>query len=90
MSMTRKKAIEYLEWIRPKKPYTMDRKNVQEAIDMGIEALKEQRPHGEWTKLTIYESTCSCCKNVIDRQMFVELPNFCPNCGSDNRPKAGE
>lgn len=41
MSMTRKKAIEYLEWIRPKKPYTLDRKNVQEAIDMGIEALKK-------------------------------------------------
>lgn len=41
MSMTREKAIEYLEWIRPKKPYTMDRKNVQEAIDMGIEALKK-------------------------------------------------
>lgn len=46
-----------------------------------------ERPHGEWTKLTIYKSTCSCCKNVIDRQMFVELPNFCPNCGSDNRPR---
>ena len=37
----KEKAISYLEWIRPKKPYTLDRKNVQEAIDMAIEALKE-------------------------------------------------
>lgn len=42
MSMTREKAIEYLEWIRPKKPFTLDRKNVQTSIDMAIEALKKE------------------------------------------------
>jgi len=46
--MTREKAIDYLEWVRPKKPYTLDRKNVQTAIDMAIEALK--RP--QWIPLT--------------------------------------
>ena len=47
--MTREEAIDYLEWIRPKKPYTQDKKNVQTAIDMSIEALK--RPHGNWEYL---------------------------------------
>ena len=32
----KEKAISYLEWIRPKNPYTLDRKNVQAAIDMAI------------------------------------------------------
>ena len=50
--MSREKAIEYLEWIRPKKPYTLDKNNVQTAIDMAIEDMKEmdrlsklERPH---------------------------------------------
>ena len=40
--MTREEAIDYLKWERPINPYTLDRKNVQTAIDMAIEALKEQ------------------------------------------------
>lgn len=94
MNMTREEAILILQmwwnWHNGKMPvYPVPTEKFNEALDMAIEALKEQRPHGEWTKLTIYESTCSCCKNVIDRQMFVELPNFCPNCGADMR-KEGE
>ena len=40
----KEKAISYLEWIRPQKPYSLDRKNVQESIDMAINALKEKTP----------------------------------------------
>ena len=35
------KAIEYLKWIRPIKPYSLDKINVQKAIDMAIKALEE-------------------------------------------------
>lgn len=40
--MNNKEAIEYLKWIRPKKPYTQDKIKVQVAIDMAIEALEEK------------------------------------------------
>ena len=40
--MSNKEAIEYLKWIRPKKPYTQDKIKVQTAIDMAIEALEEK------------------------------------------------
>ena len=46
--MTIEKAIEYLKWIRPQKPYSLDKKNVQTAIDMAIEALEHNHmicPH---------------------------------------------
>lgn len=52
----------------------------------------EQRPHGEWIIRRdkrgkhIY-SVCSRC-NVA--HLDTDFPNFCPNCGSDNRPKEGE
>lgn len=57
------------------------------AIDMGIEALHEPRPHGKWIfkydnpliKMGYWE--CSKCKQ--GRLMVEE--NFCPNCGADMR-----
>lgn len=51
----------------------------------------EERPHGEWIIRRdkrgkhIY-SVCSRC-NVA--HLDTDFPNFCPNCGSDNR-KRGE
>ena len=41
--MDNKEAIEYLKWIRPKKPHTQDKRKVQIAIDMAIEALQEKK-----------------------------------------------
>ena len=38
--MTNEEAISYLKWIRPIKPYSLDKKKVQEAIDMAIMAIK--------------------------------------------------
>jgi len=52
--MTNEEAIEYLKWVRPIKPYSLDKKNVQTAIDMAIEALKD-RPHGECNQCRYYE-----------------------------------
>lgn len=48
-----------------------------------------ERPHGEWIvqrnkqRAHIY-SVCSKCNMPY---LDTDFPNFCPNCGSDNRPK---
>lgn len=91
--MTREKAIEYLEWVRPKKPYTQDKKNVQTAIDMAIEALSD-RTHGEWVEGVIGYHYCSECHNyaLADDDLADDeevLSDFCPCCGADMR-KSGE
>lgn len=39
--MSIEEAIKYLQWARPIKPYSFDKKGVQEAIDMAIKALEE-------------------------------------------------
>lgn len=44
-----------------------------------------QDSHGEW-KLTLDGCECSVCK---DTTLILPM-NFCPNCGSDNRPREGE
>ena len=60
--MDREKAIDYLRWIRPKNPYTMDRKNVQAAIDMAIESL---------SKLTCLECKgCGFCDTCQHERML--------------------
>ena len=52
------------------------------SLRMAIEALKEQRPHGEWVLdkeisfvFNIYE--CSKCRFNGSKRW-----NFCPNCGA--------
>ena len=55
----------------------------KEAFDMAIEALKDQRPHGEWLYHLI-TTECPFCNRRYRRE---DLPdeNFCPNCGADMR-----
>ena len=56
---------------------------------------EEARPHGEWiehrkwlTKLSFYsEYECSNCHD--DWWQKIEW-QYCPICGSDNRPKEGD
>jgi len=59
--VTREEAIDYLEWIRPKKPYTQDKKNVQAAIDMAIEALKTETKKCPICGNDLYEYCFMCC-----------------------------
>lgn len=40
--MTNEETIEYLKWIRPKKPWSLDKKNTQIAIDKAIKALEHE------------------------------------------------
>ena len=52
------------------------------AFVMARDALKKQRPHGEWEKKPINYDYFYCSKcGYAYKHTF----NFCPNCGSDNR-----
>lgn len=56
----------------------------------------EERPHGEWEQIPEREGEyyfyhkCTNCGQTIESGFNPPLFNFCPNCGSDNRPKEGE
>lgn len=39
--MSIEEVISYLKWIRPINPYSLDRKRIQEAIDMAIKAIEQ-------------------------------------------------
>ena len=84
--LTKEETIEYLKWIRPQKPWSLDRIKVQKALDMAIEALQEERPQGEWIEHKGFgtnghydcEYSCSKCNEWVGGRQT----NFCPNCGA--------
>ena len=52
----------------------------------------EPRPHGEWARYTeegFDYAKCSACKWDSGEafEYAIDRFHFCPNCGSDNRPK---
>lgn len=89
--MTREDAIEVLENLKVcKQAHTLF--NIEkEAVDMAIEAMKEQRPHGEWTYTTHYARrfrVCSVCK-VEKEDDHASGWNYCQYCGASMK-KEGE
>lgn len=88
--MTNEKAIKILDnmpipshyFILDKEPITFE--EMAEAIEMSIEALKNERPHGKWmTTWDRYVFQCSCCHGKCVKY------NFCPECGADMREEEG-
>lgn len=90
--MTREEAIEWLDYMDTF--VSEDR----EAIEMAIEALKQQEQKtGKWIITDTYNNQiwrCNCSACGKDPQYFIsgtedwwinKLPNFCPNCGADMR-----
>lgn len=92
--MTRKEAIgriqEHIRIHSKKEPFTP---YLDKAFDMAIEALKEQRPHGEWLSHYDYCNKhgympsglitfwwCNQCEQGVEHPT-----NFCPKCGADMR-----
>ena len=75
--MDNKEAIKYLKWIRPIRPYSLDKIKVQESIDLAIKAL-EERPQGEWIMqrhdLDGCFYTCSNCGRMIRVSLFIDDP----------------
>lgn len=84
--MTNEDAIEIIETFRLifDSPEVENKEVLLGAIDKAIEALKNERPHGEWimnkTSARGRNYTCTICKKV-SRNKF----DFCPNCGADMR-----
>ena len=88
--------LSYLEKIyTPQCDYdeALIRKDDITAFVIARDALKEQRPHGEWIdrsdggriRYPFWERyECSKCGAKS------ENTNFCPNCGADNRPREEE
>lgn len=67
--MTNEEAIEYLKWIRPKKPWSLDKKNTQIAIDKAIKALEQQTndvwiPVSEGLPESLMVKTLVSCEDV--------------------------
>lgn len=60
------------------------------SLRMAVEALKEQRPHGEWIEHRQFstvgyfysEYECSNCHDEVWQKTEWQ---FCPNCGADMR-----
>jgi len=56
-----------------------------EAFNKAVEALKAERPQGEWIE---YDTAChhyKCNQCNADYNRFMVKPNFCPNCGAEMR-----
>lgn len=87
--MTREEAIEFLN------TDDYESKGYNDAVKMGIEALKEQRPHGEWipmiTKGDYGEQVLRYykCKTCGWLKQHDKMP-FCENCGADMRKERGD
>ena len=92
MSISREEAIECIRAIHVQM-FNSGNSKWTEACDMAIEALKEQRPQGEWIDTgTIWTETdngfeawetsykCSECGNLLR-----EKKPFCDECGADMR-----
>lgn len=89
--MTNEDAIEIIETFRLifDSPEVENKEVLLGAIDKAIEALKNERPHGEWGLINVVAMpylvaySCPFCKEWGNIQTF--KPNFCPNCGADMR-----
>lgn len=82
--MTNEDAIEIVKTFRQAMdtPITEYREILLGALDMAIDALKEQRPQGEWVTDDATYSTWRCNKCLHVQTI---CSNYCPNCGADMR-----
>lgn len=85
--MKREEAIDRIKWAKQRLDRVTYSPETQEALDMAIEALKEQRPHGEWIDSEDNNyCKCSICGNIV---MIEEVTTYCGSCGA-SMVKEGE
>lgn len=78
--MTPDEAKQILILNRPDRPKSTDRRQLQKAIDIIVEAMSE-RQFGNWVSgLPDMEPDHYICSNC--EQDLTYTPKFCPNCGS--------
>lgn len=95
--MKPKEAIELLENLKVCRQAHLLFNIEKEAVDMAIEALKEQRPRGRWIDEGLmadgHPQHAFKCSEYENHEVCIpsDIPHyhFCSNCGSDNR-KSGE
>jgi transcription initiation factor IIE alpha subunit len=84
--MTNEDAIEIIETFRLifDSPEVENKEVLLGAIDKAIEALKNERPHGEWESggfcFSAMSYKCPFCKSKT-----LERTKFCSECGADMR-----
>jgi len=85
--MTREEAIKLLEDDDERPctdeccaPFTCEECKFFQALSMALDALKEERPHGEWIPCKD-DNFCKCseCKQIV---MSEERSNYCSSCGA--------
>jgi len=69
--MTNKEAISNLNHI-----YGIVSPDIQRSLDLAIKAL-EERPQGEWIRISAKAFKCKDCNYVTDIEYF-----YCPVCGN--------
>jgi hypothetical protein len=92
--MTREEAINQLGWLKCK----TNKERHLEALDMAIEALKNERPKGHWVKKWSgngwnedWDYTCSVCgKEYRKASSILYHASYCPNCGADMRGESDD
>lgn len=84
--MTNSEAIAVL---MEHKRYVHENSVPDQALDMGIKALKNERKKGKWIVPhhdVVISGTCSCCGwDAILFETDVAGMPYCPNCGADMR-----
>lgn len=85
--MTREEAISVINRCRMS---NVPMPQAKFAFDMAIEALKADRPRGEWKRNTTYKSLVFCSECDMPYEAGMTPRNFCPNCGSDMRGETDE
>ncbi|MBP5474021.1 MAG: hypothetical protein J6X92_04605, partial [Bacteroidales bacterium] len=74
-------AIKILKTERYCQEDTPNLKRVRKAYDMAIEALKIDRPGGEWERDKTYTDLIFCSKCGMPYEEKLTPKYFCPNCG---------
>lgn len=79
------KSVNWCDHIGTRKDFTDKGRATIDALDLAIEALRQERPKGEWEhhidRNGILWERCSECGDStlsVDRENI----NFCPNCGA--------
>lgn len=80
--MTNKDAIKIIQYGLIDENFPVVSNVAEEALNMAIKALENERPQGEWiTKEYSIEYYCSRCGERLDQC----CENFCCHCGADMR-----
>lgn len=89
--MTNKEAIKRLKEVQAEfNENWVDYGGVNQAFELAIKALENERPQGVWIKNAEnwdyinppFLCKCSFCGHILSFMNYYPKSNFCPNCGA--------